>query len=146
MPNNQPGFTLFEILLAVAILAILISITIPLGLDFYKSQQLEANTQGILQTLRRAQSKAMSAELDFPWGVYLTNDNYILFRGSSYASRDSQYDEVFDLPLTISLSGISEIVFSKLEGRPNVTGDIILSSSLDVMTININEAGRVNLQ
>lgn len=140
------GLTVLEILIIISIIAILASLTLPLGLDFYRSQQLETQSQGILQTLRRAQLKAMSQEGDSQFGVYITNDNYTLFKGNSYLARDAQYDEVFDLPIIINTSGRREIVFSKLEGKPNVTGSIILTNGRDTVTISINEVGRINME
>ena len=140
------GLTLSEILIVVAIIAILISFTLPLGLDFYRNQQLETQSQGVIQALRRAQLKAMSVEDDSRFGVYLTNDNYTLFKGSSYLTRDVNFDEVFDLPMIINVSGLTEVVFFKLEGKPNVTGNIILSGDSDSRTININEMGRINYE
>ena len=74
------GLTLVEILLVVGILAILVTSVSPLAFDFYKSQQLDSCSQGIIQTLRRAQLKAMSSENDSSFGVYLTDDSYILFK------------------------------------------------------------------
>lgn len=115
------GFTLVEILLVIGIFALLISFLVPIGLDFYKSQQLETTSQEMVQTLRRAQLKAMSIDLDSSFGVYLTNNNYTLFKGDSYLTRDSQYDEIFDLPAIINVSGLFEIVFLKLEGKPKGT-------------------------
>ena len=140
------GLTLLEILLVVGIVAILVSLTLPLGLDFYRSQQLETQSQGVIQALRRAQLKAISVESDSSFGVYLTDDNYTLFKGSSYLTRDADFDEVFDLPMIITVSGLQEIVFSKLEGKPNITGNIILSGDSDSRTININEMGRINYE
>jgi len=140
------GLTLLEILLVVGIVAILVSLTLPLGLDFYRSQQLETQCQGVIQALRRAQLKAISVESDSSFGVYLTDDNYTLFKGSSYLTRDADFDEVFDLPMIITVSGLQEIVFSKLEGKPNITGNIILSGDSDSRTININEMGRINYE
>lgn len=119
---------------------------VPVSLDFYKNQELETQTQFLIQTLRRAQIKAMSVELDSSFGVYIINHNYTLFKGNTYAGRDLQYDEIFDFPAIISISGISEIVFSKFEGKPNVTGDIVLSNSSNAETININGIGRINLK
>jgi len=115
------SFTLIELLIVIGIIAILASFSFLFGLDFYKSQQLESQTQTILQTLRRAQSKAMSVELDSSFGVYFTDQNYILFKGNSYAERDPQCDEVFDLPEIINVSGLSEVVFLKFEGLPKGT-------------------------
>jgi len=115
---KMKGITLIEILITIFLISILASFIVSVGINFYKSQQLDTQTQAIIQTLRRAQSKAMSVELDSNFGVYLTDDNYILFKGNSYLEHDPQYDEVFDLPEIINVSGLSEIVFSKMEGIP----------------------------
>lgn len=139
------GFTLVEILLVMGMLTFLATIIVPTTLDFYKSQQLDTHTRQIIQALRIAQLSAMSVEEDSSFGVYLTNDNYTLFRGSSYVTRETQYDEVFDLPQIVNISGLSEAVFSKLDGLPSATGQIILTNNIKTNTIDINEMGRVNL-
>jgi type II secretory pathway pseudopilin PulG len=115
------GFTLLEILLVIGIISILLVFIVPISLDFYKSQQLETQTQSVIQTLRRAQSKATVVELDSSFGVYFGVSNYTLFKGSSYfdSGRDSQYDEIFDLPEIINVGGLNEIVFLKSEGIPD---------------------------
>jgi len=142
------AFTLIEILLVVIILTVLTGSAIPISINFYKTQQLDVNVKGVVQSLRRAQLKAMSIESDSIFGVYLTNDSYILFKGSSFDNRDIPFDEVFDLPQIITISGIQEIAFSKFEGMPigGLAGDIILNSNGDSRIININEIGRINLQ
>jgi len=141
------GFTLLEILLVILIAVFLATLIFPLGINFYKSQQLQSHSQQILQNLRRAQLKAMAVELDSSFGVYITNGNYTLFKGNSYATRDTQYDEVFDLPAIITISDPpKEVVFSKSEGRPNLIGDIIIISDGLTQVININEIGRISLE
>lgn len=142
------AFTLIEILLVVGILAILVSLISPLALDFYRSQQLDTHTQGIIQTLRKAQLKAMSIEADSEFGVHITNNNYTLFRGNTY-NPDDPYNEVIDSPTIITVTTnpvFSTIIFSKLEGLPSVTGTITLSYDDVSRTISINEVGRVNLE
>lgn len=139
------GFTLVEILLVIGMLAFLAAIITPITLDFYKSQQLDTHTRQIIQTLRRAQLSAMSVEEDSSFGVYLTNNNYTLFRGSSYVTRETQYDEVFDLSQIVNISGLSEVVFSKLDGLSSATGQISLTNNIKTNAIDINEMGRVNL-
>lgn len=134
------GLTLIEILISILILVIL-ALLIPLGIDFYKRQELENQARAVLQTLRRAQLKAMAIEFDSSFGVHLTDERYVLFKGNSYETRDPQYDEVFNFPEIISVSGLSEIVFSKLEGRPSVTGEIILNIGEEKRVIIIDESG-----
>ena len=141
------SFTLVEVLLVIGIIAILIAIIAPMGIDFYKNQQLDNSTQMIINTLRRAQLKAMSIELDANYGVYFTEGSYTLFKGNSFADRDVQYDELFELSSFISINETpKEFVFSKFEGEPSINGDIFLTNGLDNQTININEIGRVNLE
>jgi hypothetical protein len=115
-------------------------------LDFYKNQEIETQTQFLIQTLRRAQLEAMSGELDSFFGVSISSQNYTLFKVDSSMGRDTKYDEIFDLPEIIQPSGISEVVFSKFEGKPSVTGNIILSNNSNTKIININLMGRINLQ
>jgi len=140
------SFTLVEFLLVIVVMAILIGFGLPLSFGLYKNQQLDITSQGVVQALRDAQQKAMGVENDSAFGVYFSNNNYILFQGSSFTSRDSQYDEVFDFSKVISRSGLQEIVFLKNEGLPSATGDIILSNNSRTKTININNLGRVNLE
>lgn len=140
------GFTLFEILIVIGVMAILASLTLPFGFNFYKSQQLETQSQLVLQVLRLGQSKSIFQENDSSFGIYFANNSYALFQGSSWIGRNSLYDQSFNLPSIISLSGLQEVVFSKMEGLPNATGNIVLNNGLDSRTININALGRINLE
>lgn len=140
------GLSLIEVLLVTMVIMILFALILPFGLDFYKSQQLETHTQGILQTLRRAQIKAMATEGDSSFGLYITNDNYTLFKGISYQNRDPQYDEVFDLPTIITINDQpKEFVFSKFEGKPSLIGNIVLNSNDESRIISVNKFGTISL-
>jgi len=141
------AFTLLETLLIIAIIVFLVALIFPLGLDFYKDQQLQSATQGILQTLRRAQLKAMAVEQGSSFSVHFDNASktYTLFKGSSYIS-DDPYNEKFDLPSIITVSGPSNIIFSKVEGKLVTSQTIILNSGSRSQTISINEVGRINLE
>jgi prepilin-type N-terminal cleavage/methylation domain-containing protein len=140
------GFTLVEIILTTGIIAVLMSLAFPLGMSFYKSQQLEGQGQFLLQVLRKSQQESLSGNLDSSFGIYFSPAGYTLFKGISFAGRDILYDEVFEVPGFINISGLPEVVFSKIEGDPNVAGNIILSSGDNQLIIDINEKGRVNFQ
>ncbi|MFH1462511.1 MAG: prepilin-type N-terminal cleavage/methylation domain-containing protein [bacterium] len=144
LEKNGAGFTLVELLLVLGILALLMVVSLPLAADFYNNQQFDAQEQGIVQALRRAQSKAMAQELDSQFGVYIAFNQYILFKGSSYEGRDANFDETFDLPGSFQVSGLSEIVFDKLTGATSDTGTVTLTINNKTEIININEMGRIN--
>ena len=141
---DSGGLTLVELLIVIGILVLLIITSTPMAINFYKTRTMDVSLNSIVQTLRRAQLKAMSLEGDSSFGVYLTSEKWVLFKGNSYLVRDVAYDEVFDLPKNLQLSGLSEIVFSKLRGAPSDTGNIILTIDNRTETININEVGRIN--
>lgn len=143
----RKAFTLIEISVVIGIMVILASLTLPLGANFYKSQQLETEAQAVSEVLRRAQLKAVVQERDSQFGVYFGSGSYVLFQGGSFAGRDSQHDESFDFSSTlVDFGGLSEIVFSKMAGQPSVAGDITLTSGNNSRVININSLGRINLE
>lgn len=143
------GFTLIELTLVVAIMAALIFLTLPIAIGFYKSQQLDTTADGVIQALRRAQLKAMS-QADYSFGVYVGSgqtSQYSLFKGDSYEGKTDE--EIFDISDSISFSGISEVIFTKLEGLPSessMIGNIVLTGDSETETININALGRINLE
>ena len=141
---NGRGVSLLELMIVIGISALLVAVSLPLAINFYKTRQLDVHHQGIVQALRRAQSKATAIEDDSSFGVYLTSEQYVLFKGNSYDSRDFAYDEDFNLPDNLVITGLSEIVFSKLEGIPSDTGTINLTIDGQSETISINEVGRIN--
>lgn len=144
---NNKGFTLIEILIVVAIGVFLVILTLPLGINFYRTQQLDSAAGETVQALRRAQLNAMSVKDDSAFGVYFGSGQtgqYVLFRGNSYSVRTDE--EVFDIVDDIVFGGISEVVFSRLDGIPDAVGNITLTLGADTKTVNINTAGRINLE
>jgi Tfp pilus assembly protein FimT len=143
----ERSFTLIEILLVLGILAILVFLTLPLSMSLYGSQQLDSHTQDLIQVLRRAQLKAMTAEADSSFGIHFDENQrkYILFKGDFF-DPESPENEEFNLPQVITINTpFSEVIFSKLNGEPNVFGNIILDSNGESRIININKLGRVSL-
>ncbi len=88
---------------------------------------------------------AIASDGDALWGVKVSAGSITLFKGAAFTGRDTSYDEIFDLPSTISVSGAAmEIVFSKLTGTPSATGAVALTNFADTTTLTINSQGTVN--
>lgn len=135
-----------ELLIALAIIVILVASAVPISIKFYQAQQLDTVADGLTQTLRRAQTQAM-AQASSSYGVYVgsgQSGQYVLYRGSSYSSRDDE--EVFDAPLDLSFSGLAEVNFSILGGVPSASGNFFLMYNNATATIQINEIGQVERQ
>jgi len=120
------GFVLMEILLVVSILGMLGGVSIPMYRDFQIRSDLDSSTEQVTQGLARARLKAQAGEMDSSWGFYIPAG--ILFKGASYETRDTTYDEAFPMPSTITSTGPTEITYSKLIGAPSATGSITLTT------------------
>lgn len=140
------GFTLLELLLVIGVAIFIAAFTIPIGFRFFQTQTLDETTDNILGTLRRAQNQAIFQKNDSAFGVKFLPGSYVLFQGNSYAERNQSEDESFTLAGGITISGINEVVFAKLTGRPNTSGTLTIMFSDDSRRLNINAQGKVEKQ
>ena len=108
--SNCKSFTLVEILVIVGIMVILVALAIPSYRFFQQESDLNNSAEEIINTLRLAQNKTLASEGASQYGVYLdavsTPDQYILFKGGSYATRDSSVDEIHKLANSLEISEI----------------------------------------
>ncbi|HSX07130.1 MAG TPA: prepilin-type N-terminal cleavage/methylation domain-containing protein [Candidatus Saccharimonadia bacterium] len=142
---KSAGFTLVEVLLSVAIITMLTGLSLPLYESFVRRNDLDLTTQSIATMIRRAETYSRGTKSDSTWGVEFQSTNAILFRGSMFASRDTSYDEMVTIPVSITPSGLSELTFTKLTGAPNTTGSLTLASTTNTTkTITINAKGTVD--
>lgn len=143
--KKNSGFTLLEMLLSVSILALLAVIATPVYQSFQVRNDLEIAKNVAIESLRRAQTLSQSGVGDSAWGVYFSSGDITIFKGPTFATRSLGFDELFDVPASISGSGLSEVVFSKLEGLPSATGTITLTSNTnETRNITINTKGMVD--
>lgn len=143
--SGQQGFTLMEVLLSIATVAIIAGISVPVYQSFQTRNDLDIATVSVAQTLRRAQLFSQAVAGDASWGVYVTSGSATLFKGDSFAARDNSYDEIFEAPTSLTPSGTPEIVFAKFTGLPQTTGAIIFTSNAnETRTTTINAKGMVS--
>jgi prepilin-type N-terminal cleavage/methylation domain-containing protein len=142
---SQRGFTLIEVLLSVTILAMLVGLSLPVYETFVRRNDLDLTAQATVSAIRRAEAYSRSVNQDSQWGIELVAPGITVFKGDTYATRDAAFDEIIMLPNSISVSGISEIVFAKLSATPNATGTISFTTTTnDTRTITINGKGMVS--
>jgi prepilin-type N-terminal cleavage/methylation domain-containing protein len=143
--KNERGFTLIEMLLSIAIIVMLVGLSLPVYQSFQSRNDLDIATQSIADMLRRAQSYARGVNGDTTWGVHLQSGSATLFKGASYASRATGFDETTVIASTYTVSGVSDVVFSKFSATPSTTGSITLARTTnDTRTISINGKGMVS--
>lgn len=145
MYGEQPGFTLLEVLLSVGIIILLAGLSAPVYMSFSNRNDLDIATQSLAETLRRAETYARGVKADDQWGVAVHSGGITLYKGASYAARDTSYDEDTSVSSALTFGGLSEVVFAKLDAAPSATGDITITqpNTNDSKTVSINAKGMV---
>lgn len=146
MRATEKGFTLLEMLLSILILGIIAASAVPFAGRWLPHADLEASVNKVAQNIRLAQARAEAMYGDQQWGVRVLASSVVLFKGSSYATRDTTVDETTSLSSAITAGGTGEIVFSKLDAKPTPASSSITLTSApinEVRTITVNAAGAV---
>jgi prepilin-type N-terminal cleavage/methylation domain-containing protein len=142
---KNSGFTMIEVLLSVALLAIVAGFSIVVFNSFYVRNDLDIAAVEIAQSLRRAQLLAQASDGNGVWGVKVQAGGLFIFKGADFDARDPAFDEFFSVPSSIVPTGLSKIVFAKFSGLPDSTGAIILTSNTnEIKNITINAKGMVD--
>lgn len=145
MLKRGTGFTLVEIIIVLAVMALILAISAPVYRRSQMKNDLETGGAVIVQSLRRAQILSQAVAGDSDWGVDIKKSQITLFKGSSYLARDFSFDETYDLPSSLDVSGLSELVFNKFSGLPQANGTITLKiDDNEIKNITINSQGMVN--
>lgn len=150
--SKKTGFTLLEIMIVVAILVIIASISRDFYGSFVSSAQLEDNAKTIIYDLRNTRDKAMNGQDDKNWGVHVVNgtsDYYEIF------STPTDYSDVAKSVLVTSYlrNGITfsspveannlDILFTKISGQVTSTS-LTIKAGLNERIIYVKGQGLIN--
>lgn len=135
------GFSLIELLLVIALLAIVSLSVFPYGVTLYRTQVLKDTHGSLAASLRQAQMYALTQKGDTNHGVKLLADSYVVFEGDSYATRDEAVDQVVMWAPPVTVSGLEEVVFARSSGLPSATGTITLTVETESLALQILPAG-----
>jgi len=142
--RSVSGFTLFELMLVMAMVIIIGVFTSSIGIAYYQSQILNETTDNLVSTLRQAQGSAQSGKNNHAFGVFIDEDSYVLFEGQDYLSRIIDQDVVFPINSNVTISGPSEIIFTELTGNANVSDTLYISLGTKEKQISILDTGYID--
>lgn len=149
-PNSQNGFTLIELILVIAIIAIIAAGSIPFLASFNQRSQGDAVAREVVSALRFAQQKAIASENDSQFGVYFDDpsNEFIIFRGASYGLNPVE-DRVFSYEDSVTISQSftgDEVNFEKVTGNTADFGTINITTSTGIAyPVTISSLGRIEL-
>ncbi|KKU20067.1 MAG: hypothetical protein UX30_C0004G0015 [Candidatus Saccharibacteria bacterium GW2011_GWA2_46_10] len=122
----RQAFTAIETAITIAIVGITAGISVPMYRNFLIKNELDLASGQMVQAMRSAQIRSQSGTEDSKWGVFAPDGT--VFRGESYETRDSAYDDAYPLPPSITVSGLMEVTFDRLDGVPEQTGTVTLTA------------------
>ena len=138
-----------ELLIAIGIIAILAGLGLFLSMDLYRSHTFRADEKMFISILQKARTRSLSNINQSKHGVKLDGDDFVLFQGDDYATRDVALDESFPVGprMTVTWPAPSEVVFDQLSGSIDgvfLTGDILITGPARTATISFNAEGRID--
>lgn len=137
---KRKGFTLIEMVLVGSLTIALLGMSAPLYQQLQSGYDLDSAIQLTVSAARSASHKALSSQDDSQWSVHIQTGTVTLFKGVSFAARDTTYDDVFPISSGLSISGSTDYVFQKMNGFAQNTGTLTYTNVLQQSkTITINE-------
>jgi prepilin-type N-terminal cleavage/methylation domain-containing protein len=158
MKSNSGGVTLVELMMVVAILAMVFSLTFINFSELVPSASKKGNADLLITDLRGQQQKAMSGDTNYSsvstsYGIYFGSNYYVLFKGAVYSASDTNNFRV-NLEPTVSFTNISlpnsgnTIVFEQGSGNikdyttiPEVRVTLASATSGGDVVIKLNKYG-----
>ncbi|HBB44384.1 MAG: pilus biogenesis protein [Parcubacteria group bacterium GW2011_GWA1_44_13] len=144
------GFTALEILIVIAILAILLATILPSFTNFRRSSLLNTDTMNLVTLINRARLLSVSSKDDEQYGIHLETTKAVLFKGDTYDTASSTNEvHVFSTGLTLSgiaiSGGGSEILFEKVTGATTdgkkATTTLLVTGTTSSTTVLILQTG-----
>ena len=147
--RNQ-GLTLIEILVVVAIIAIIVSFGMAVDLNAFRRDTFRAEEATIVSLLSRARSRAMSNMFDTTHGVCYDNasKSYVVFRGSICTIAPPSELTVANVNIATTSdfanpAKFPTIVFGRLAGNTS-SATITVKDGIKTADIKINNEGTIS--
>lgn len=141
--NNRKGFTLIEILIVIAIIAMLMALGLFLSFDSYRRYNLNAECDIVVGVLERARSRALNNMFESPHGVHFSTSTYTIFIGNFYDSSTSTNETIpANRAVLWTPTSTTDIFFEQLTAS-TTGGAITLKEGAQSRDITINHEGTI---
>lgn len=147
-PKNR-AFAVAEVLVVVAITAILAAVSISSFVSFSRREALDASAEALAMGLRDARNQTLASVGGSRYGVVISSDSFTLFQGASY-DPNALSNEIFEWNSYVGASSsLSTVVFERVTGNSSASGtiDVYLISDPSVKrSVSVSATGLVNIQ
>lgn len=146
--STRRGFTALELIIVIAILAILLATILPSFTNFRRNSMLNTDTMNLVTLINRARLLSVSSKDDEQYGIHLESSKAVLFKGATYsASEPTNETHIFSTGLALSSIAIngggSEVLFEKVTGATtqNATTTLLVTGTTSSTTVLILPTG-----
>lgn len=139
---NFKGISYLEMLIVLALFMIIASIGGPIMIGYLQRNNMDAAKSMLIGNLRKAQMYSITGKSNADWGVCLT-DNHIRLYSGNCGSPDINED--FQIPNSVSISGLTDVTFSQMRGEPSSTLNIEIQALDESAVIQMNPVGGISI-
>lgn len=147
---QRSGLSLLEVLIVIAILAILSTASVGVFRNFVKNVELESTAKQIVFDLKTMQAKAIAGEDALKWGIRFVNstdDYYQTFSTATDYASGTVKDTVY-LQSGITFSSPAEgfntdIIFNRVNGTISANTSVTIQSADGSKTVNVTLVGNI---
>lgn len=141
---------MLEVIMVMAIFILVSGFALLFSMDSFQSSTFHSDRDLFVSILQRARAQSISNMCTAagctdgkPHGVTVVGNTYVLFEGSSYATRASDADSVFEAHAGVTRFGDSEVVFAQLTGIPTVQREFVHTGTGHISTTTVQSNGRI---
>lgn len=144
--TTRSGFTLFEMLVVFGMMIIFAGFAATIGASAVRNAEFDRIRETVRNDLVAAQADTIGGTLDSSWGVAFSSSTITRYRGASYATRNTSFDRVTALNNGVTLSGTTDVPFTRPTGLPSASAQIVMTNGILHATTTINAAGSITVQ
>ncbi len=150
--SRSNGFTFLELLISLAIVAVIATTGVYAFLNARNSRELDSTVQTVAFKLNEARTNSLAGKAGTSYGVKFNSTSTVYFSGTSYNPADAS-NITYVLPIGITLTHTvtapnAAIIFARLTGRPQASSTVTLtrtSNASSTQTIAIGVQGDISV-
>jgi prepilin-type N-terminal cleavage/methylation domain-containing protein len=141
--GSTAGFTIVELLLVIALIAVVAAFVVSVYVSTARAFIVSSDTEAALTLIRDAQHEAARALYDSNTGVHIEEGLLTSYVGDSYATRDEVRDRTQALVTAVNAELPLAIQFTASTGETSERYELSFTDSVHERTIVIEQSGLV---
>lgn len=125
--NPLTGFTLIEMILVIALISVVGVVTTVVDTSVVSTLRIHRDAESVLALVRDAQSDAVYGLYDFTTGVHIDTDTATAFVGTTFDTRDSDFDRAITISTALANELPLDIQFESHSGDTQERMEILFT-------------------